>query len=234
MGFSFPQMAISTSVSRLAVYYARHGLGATFRRTSLALTRGVFSNRMVVFYCDLASVSPAVVSIPDSLTVRRQRGLVELGELELHELTAFWNPTVALRNIKERFAQGANLWIIKSDGQLAGFGWTLKGRTIEPHYVRLGPEDVHLFDFHVFPQFRGLGLNPVLVKAILRTLAQESAGRAFIEAAEWNKPQLSSLTKTPFQKLGLARKFTLLGRTTVRWQGAKAVEKVINSATGGD
>src|ERR1019366_6164229 len=45
------KMAISTSISRLAAYYKRHGFGATMRRAALAVERGLFSNRMVVFYC---------------------------------------------------------------------------------------------------------------------------------------------------------------------------------------
>ena len=72
------------------------------------------------------------------------------------------------------------MWLIKSAGKLAGFGWTLQGDTIEPHYFPLAQDDVHLFDFHVFPQYRGQGLNPFLVNYILHSLASESSGRAFI------------------------------------------------------
>ena len=76
---------------------------------------------------------------------------------------------------------------------------------------------MHLFDFHVFPQYRGRGINPFLVTHILESLARVGAGRAFIEAAEWNKAQLSSLTKTPFRRLGMARKLTIFRRTIVLW-----------------
>ena len=100
-----------------------------------------------------------------------------------------------------------------------------KGRTVEPHYFRLGPDDVHLFDFHVFPQYRGQGVNPLLVSYILRSLAAEGQGRAFIEAAEWNQAQLASLRRTPFRRLGSARKFTLFRYTMVCWDENKAVEQ---------
>ncbi len=33
--------------------------------------------------------------------------------------------------------KGALLWLIKSEDGLAGYGWTLQGRTIEPHYFPL-------------------------------------------------------------------------------------------------
>jgi ribosomal protein S18 acetylase RimI-like enzyme len=88
---------------------------------------------------------------------------------------------------------------------------------MERHYFPLGPDDVHLFDFHVFPQYRGQGTNPLLVTRILQGLATEGASRALIEAAEWNQAQLSSLAKTPFRRLGLARKLTIFDRTIVCW-----------------
>ena len=149
--------------------------------------------------------------------MERHRNQTDLSPQDLQEITSFWNPKLARRNIKERFELGASLWLIKLEDQLAGYGWTLQGRTVEPHYFRLGPDDVHLFDFHVFPQYRGRGVNPSLVSYILRSLAAESHGRAFIEAAEWNQAQLASLRRTPFRRLGSARKFTLFRHTMVFW-----------------
>ena len=49
--------------------------------------------------------------------------------------------------------------------------------------------------------------------------------RAFIEAAEWNQAQLSSLARTPFRRLGWARKVTILGRTVSIWWKGKAAEE---------
>jgi hypothetical protein len=67
-------------------------------------------------------------------------------------------------------------------------------------------------------------MNPSLVGYILRSLAAESHGRAFIEAAEWNQAQLASLRKTPFRLLGWAQKLTILRRTIVYWDQNQAVE----------
>jgi GNAT superfamily N-acetyltransferase len=119
--------------------------------------------------------------------------------------------------MKGRFGKGALLWLIKSEDSLAGYGWTLQGHTVEPHYFPLGKGDVHLFDFHVFPKYRGKGLNPFLVTHILRSVSADGGKRAFIEAAEWNKAQLSSLGRTPFRRLGWARKLTIFRHTIVCW-----------------
>jgi ribosomal protein S18 acetylase RimI-like enzyme len=149
--------------------------------------------------------------------VERKQNRAELNPQDLHEMTRFWNPKLAHRNISQRFDHGASLWLMKADERLAGYGWTLTGRTVEPHYFPLGQDDVHLFDFYVFPAYRGRGLNPLLVSEILHQLASECGGRALIEVAEWNHAQLSSLGKTPFRRLGRARKLTLHHRALVHW-----------------
>ncbi|MGA2071878.1 MAG: GNAT family N-acetyltransferase [Terriglobia bacterium] len=208
-------MGISTSITRLSDFYRRHGSWATIRRASVAATRALFSSRSVLFYCDLARLTTPVAALPSFLEVERKSNAAELSAEDLQEMTGFWSPKLVNRNMKERFGKRASLWLIKSAGRLAGYGWTLWGSTVEPHYFPLGHDDVHLFDFHVFPQYRGRGMNPLLVTYILQSLAAEGAGRAFIEAAEWNQPQLSSLFKTPFRCLGKAWKLTFLGRTIV-------------------
>jgi ribosomal protein S18 acetylase RimI-like enzyme len=210
-------MGIANSISRLTEYYKRHGFEATIRRAGLAARRAVFSSRMVVFYCDLAKLTTAPVNIPSSLRVERLRSYSELCRQDLQEMTSFWNPKQANRNIRERFGKGASLWLIKSGEKLAGYGWTLQGHTIEPYYFPLGQDDMHLFDFHVFPEYRGKGINPFLVAHMVDNLAMIGGGRAFIEAAEWNEAQLSSLRKTPFHRLGLARSFAIFGHMFTRW-----------------
>jgi ribosomal protein S18 acetylase RimI-like enzyme len=221
-------MTISTSISRLTSFYTRHGFGATIRRAGLAVKRALFSNRMVVFYCDLAMLTKSSADLPSSVKVERLRNYAELSPQDLQQMANFWNPRQAHRNIRERFDQGASLWLIKSGENLAGYGWTLRGSTIERHYFPLTQDDVHLFDFHVFPGYRGRGMNPLLVTHILDSLASECGFRAFIEAAEWNEAQLSSLRKTPFRRMGCARKSTILHRTIVCWARDKTVRQIQN------
>lgn len=219
-------MAISTSISRLKAYYTRHGFGATIRRAGLAVRRALFAGHMVVFYCDLAKQTSPAVGSASSLQIDRLRSEAELSPENLQEMTSFWNPKLARGSIKERFAKGASLWLIQSEDRLAGYGWTLQGRTIEPYYFPLAQEDMHLFDFHVFPQYRGRGINTYLVTYILGDLATNCGGRAFIEAAEWNEAQLSSLRKTPFRRIGRARSYTVFGHTFVSWVENETVKQI--------
>ena len=160
-------MSVSNSISRLTAYYQRHGLAATIRRSQLAGKRAIFASRMVVLYCDLDERRLPHVNIPATLRVERVRALAELSAEHLQAITSFWNPKLANRNIQERFEKGASLWLVESQKQLAGYGWTLKGETIAPYYFPLAPDDIQLFDFYVFPKFRGRAIHWLLTGHIL-------------------------------------------------------------------
>ncbi len=215
----------SNPISRVTVYFKRHGLRATLRRLGLAAKRSLFSSRMVLFYCDLRALRSQADELPNSLKVKRYGSQADLNPQDLQEITSFWNPDLALRNLNERFGLGAVLWLIRFEDKLAGYGWTLQGRTVEPHYFPLGEDDVQFLDFHVFPKYRGRALDWFLMTHILHELAAEGKGRAFGEAAEWNQASLSSFGTTPFRCMGWARKFTAFGRTFVCWEENKAVER---------
>jgi len=166
---------------------------------------------------------PASISDwPNHLKVDRKQSQEEIDEQDLQRIVNFWNPRLARRNLAERFKAGATLWLIRSDGQLAGYGWTLTGRTMRPYFFPLGTNDVHLFDFLVFPEFRGRRINPSLVTYILDRLSQEGRDRAFIEVGEWNQRELTSLSKTAFHFLGVARKMSLFKWTIVDWNRDRA------------
>ncbi|HTS07805.1 MAG TPA: GNAT family N-acetyltransferase [Candidatus Eisenbacteria bacterium] len=210
-------MSIFNGIQRLREYQRRHGLVATLERATLAMRRALLSSHSVLFYCDLAGQVKASAGLPASLQVERKKSLSELGSDDLQDILNAWNASAAERNMKERFAMGASLWLIKSGGKLAGYGWTLQGRTVEPHYFPLAPDDVQFLDFYIFQRYRGKAIDWFLMTYILRRLAAEGLARAFGEAAEWNQASLSSFRITPFRFLGRARKVTILGRTVVSW-----------------
>ncbi len=187
-------------------------MSATLRRAWLALRRAASPDKMVLFACALpVSTAPLM-----SGTLERKQNQEALSAEDLARLLSHWNPDALRQLIAERFAANAELWLLREAGTLAACGWTLKEKTMEPHYFPLQPGDVHLFDFFVFPEFRGRSLNPALVGQILAALSREGLKRALIEAAPWNHAQLASLKKTPFARLGLARK-SFFGKPTVVW-----------------
>jgi hypothetical protein len=217
-------MRVSDSISRLVDYYRRHGLGATIRRAKLAGQRALFADRMVVFYCDLDERRLRPVNLPKAFSVKRLKALNELSAQNLQEITDFWNAKLANRRIRDRFDKGASLWLVESEDRLAGYGWTLEGQTIAPYYFPLGPDDVQLFDFYVFPTFRGRAIHWVLTSYILHLLATEGRSRAFADTAEWNLAQLASFKMTPFRRLGVARSFATHGHSLTSWVKNETIE----------
>ena len=196
------------------------------RRAGLGVRRSLFAGRMIVFYSDLSTPSGRPVNIPSSMRVDRLLSETELTQSDFQEITSFWNPKQARRNVKERFAKNASLWLIKSEDRVAGYGWTIQGRTIAEYYFPIGTNDVQLFDFYVFPKFRGRAIHWLLTAYILQTLATEGAARAYADTAEWNQAQLSSFRMTPFRRLGLVRSFTIFGHTFASWVEDETVKQI--------
>ena len=223
-------MRILDFVSRVRNYIRRHGTRATMRRFRVGVQRASHAGKMAVFCCDLQPLELPPMSHAEPLTVERVNTLGELGADRFRTMTTFWSPKLADRNIRERFARGASLWLAMAGDTLAGYGWTLQGATMEPYYFPLAQDDVHLFDFQIFPAFRGRGINPFLVTAILAGLAHEGRARAFIEAAAWNDAQLASLRKTPFRLLGTVRSLTIAGHPVVMWSGRSRPALITSSA----
>jgi GNAT superfamily N-acetyltransferase len=174
---------------------------------------------MVLYSCELP-ISPA--GSPAGV-LDRKKNFESVSADEMNRIGSHWNPTATRKLAVQRFAANAELWLLRWNGTIAAYGWTLKGKTVEPHYFPVQPDDVHLFDFFVFPEFRGRNLNPSLVSQILVETGREGCRRALIEAAAWNTAQHSSLAKTPFKKLGVARKFSLGKSTYVTWSKSAKV-----------
>lgn len=205
------------------VYYGRHhGLRATLARLGLALHRAWSGDRMILYGCDLATDEAVRLEDSHHVRVERKRAEAELDPPDLNRIVQVTTPAFTRRQVAERFERGASVWLARVDEKLAGYGWTLRGNTMEPHFFPLEDNDVHLFDFYVFPEFRGRRVNPILVSHILAALRREACGRAYIEAAEWNIAQLRSLSKLPVRKLGAARKVCFLRRTIVIWSSQTA------------
>jgi len=212
-------MILFDSITRLRTYFRRHGVKATLDRALLSVWRSIMASRMCVFYCDLTQTvnSPSATFLPAHVKVERKDTFEQIDPQDWQAMVNFWNPELTSRLFVERLHGGASIWMIRSAGKLAGYGWSMTGHTIAPHYCPFGADDVHFFDFLVFPEFRGQQFNPALVNYMLGQFAAEGRTRAYIEAAEWNLPQLNSLRKTNFRSLGIARKTSLFGRTFVQW-----------------
>jgi hypothetical protein len=216
-------MSISNSILRITEYYRRHGIESTIRRFGLAMRRMLLYSRMVVFYCDLYEHEISDVKMSNGLYVERIHTLMELRTEYLHAMIESWNPTIAERNITEQFEKGALLWLVICNEQLAGYGWTMQGKTIGRYYFPLGANDVQLFDVYIFPRCRGRALHWLLTCHILSTLASAGRSRVYADTGEWNQAQLAAYTMTPFNILGMVRLYKIFGQVHTCWIASESV-----------
>jgi len=226
--------AVFEPVSRMAAFWKRHGARRTLQRFGVFVKRLFSGGRMVLYSYDFPKAGDARSQfslLPAQVSVERKRRLSEIDPQDWQKILNFWNPDLCQRNFAERFGKGATAWLVRCDGTLAGYGWTMIGQTIAQHYHPLGANDVHMFDYLVFPEFRGRNINPLLVTYILHQMAEEGRTRAYTEVKEWNQPPLASLCKTPFQLMGAARKVSLFGRTYVEWSSAEKLLRAPNTPT---
>ncbi|HWP84931.1 MAG TPA: GNAT family N-acetyltransferase [Terriglobia bacterium] len=217
-------MSFTNALPRLIAYRRRHGLRATLKRATTELRRTLFASWRAVNCCDLLDLRGMPAKLPAGLQVQRKRNAAEIAAQDLAEILKHGIPAIIRRRMEARFEAGAVLWLIKSGNRLAGYRWSLQGRTMEPFFFPLTPKDVHLFDLLIFPEYRRQGLNQRSLQYVLSRLAEEGAERAFSDVAEWNRAQLASLRDTPLRPFGWARRFAFLRYNLVLWNTRRPLD----------
>ena len=221
-------MSISHAVSRLSTYYRRHGFRASAERAWLFVRQSFSSGKMVVFYWDLTghSKSSANDSLPDHLTVERKSSREEIDSSDWSQIINFWNPEICEPLFSLRLKQGATIWLLRSEGKLAGYIWTVIERTLDPYYYPLAAGDAHLYDSLVFPEYRGRRFHLYLLNYVMTEMKAQNMSRAHFDVAEGNRASLSSTAKTAYPRhlVGVARKATFFGRTFVEWTPLQQLE----------
>lgn len=206
-------------IRRIVFFFRKNGLRSTIHRSWTAVQRIRHFGKMCLYECSLPMIEPG---LDGGVIVER---VVDgaLAEEDRVRLLDSWDPDAKARQMADRFAAGSELWLARLNGILAGYGWTLQGRTVEPYFFPLQQQDVHLYDFFVYPEFRGQGVNIALVNRILCALDGGTVRRALIECAAWNASQLRSLAKTRFHFYAVASKWDFLGRTLVFWHSRRGI-----------
>jgi len=157
-----------------------------------------------------------------SILVERKGKFDEIAREDMDVLLSYWNRELKLKQMKDRFDRGAQLWLLKKGGKLAGFRWVLRGRTMEPYFFPLTRDDAHVFDAEVFPQFRGKGIDSRLNNYLISKLKEEGVRRVLSEIYSWNTAGLSSIAKTDFNRIAVGRRIRILNRTIVIWSRVSA------------
>lgn len=111
---------------------------------------------------------------------------------------------VSQANIEKRLATANNAYIAFLAEQPAGYGWSAD-RTVGVGDIDwpLGPPDRGLWDFATLPAFRGRGIYPHLLQAILRAEEAEAA-RFWIGHRADNNASERGIVKAGFQFVNIA------------------------------
>lgn len=105
--------------------------------------------------------------------------------------------------VARRWADGNVLYGALLDGEPAGYGWLAReaGRIDELQLAwRIPPREVYLWDFVTQPRFRGHGVYPLLLQAIIT--AEPETDRFWIGYEEHNAASARGIAKAGFRIVG--------------------------------
>jgi CelD/BcsL family acetyltransferase involved in cellulose biosynthesis/GNAT superfamily N-acetyltransferase len=166
----------------------------------------VYEEPYIFYYTDLTERKSTGSILPAGISIECCKSDADISQQDRKALLAHLMEKNLRRNIEERFAKGALFWLVKVDGELAGFIWTIRGATVEPYINPLTADDVHLCDNLMFEEFRGRGINKVLLNFVLYEMQKQHCVYVYCETHITNTPEIRTLAKEDFHKRGLAKK----------------------------
>jgi len=204
-------------LTRFMKYYREKGVWKTLRRMYEQPYRLLFKGQMCLYYADMNQLSESVLNLPNGITIECKKKYNEAIGSEMQRMIDYWDKENETDKVRERFEKGAILWIIKLDENIAGFGWSIRGKMVHPFYLPLTPHDAVLFSYEIFEEYRGCSLYTLLLNFIFGRLKLEGVGRAFIFVSAWNTPSIRGIEKSCFRKFCKARRFHPFGRNITIW-----------------
>jgi len=201
---------------RIIKYYKINGFRKTVGRVPTVFLRSTLLNKYYLYCHDLNNIVETNENFSYEVAVKRF--VDEINDLENKSLVKNGNRELCEFKLSTRFDKGAYVWFLKSGGEVLGFIWSIRKKPVSPYFFPLSNHDVHLFDNEIFLDYRGKGLNSILVSHVLNGLRESGFQSAYIETAIWNTQEQKSLSKMKFEIIGLARKIALWNRVYVIWE----------------
>ncbi len=187
-------------------YYRRNGFWKSARQLFKKIKENMMPEPDVIYYADLAGLKANSSIGQDAIRIVERKAAAEITVEERDVLYDQIGRKLIEPQLAERFERGASAWFVYWKEQFAGMVWTLAGDTMEPFYYFIPPQDVHVFNNVIFPEYRGKGINPVLIETVLVRLSERGFVRAYIETLVSNLAEQKSLARTRFRPMGTARK----------------------------
>lgn len=196
------------SFKRLISYYTQHGFIETMTRVIRTLDRMFRRNESVLLFADIADLKNETIELPIQCTIEKITRKEDLASKDLEKILSHSHSGIIEHQMNERFIKGAILWILKSDGNIVGFEWSLRGENATEHYFfPMTPNDAVIFNAHIWEAHRGKGYHAILVNHILMNLSKEGATRVYTDVKAWNSSSMAIINKSWLRPFGIARKF---------------------------
>ncbi|MGB5157634.1 MAG: hypothetical protein WBN77_09395 [Desulfobacterales bacterium] len=209
---------------RMKVLYLRvrsDGITAAIRWLITTVYHRTIPQKQVIWCTDITEINPEGFSIPDNLKIKYFYSIDQVDKEDLKTLTKYGGTelmgSAASSIIHDRFAKGAVLWLLKENGKLAGYRWTIVNKHMLPPYVPHTESDVHIIGTEVFPGFRDRELFQIFIKYSNITLKNEGFKRNYSETYLYNKRAVKAILKIGARKIGIARRFSFFGKNVVIW-----------------
>jgi RimJ/RimL family protein N-acetyltransferase len=119
--------------------------------------------------------------------------------------------------IRERFDKGFVLWLLKENGHLAGYSWTIVNNHVTPTYIPHLETDAHIIGLEIFPKYRGGHIFRLFYEEIKIALKKEGSKRLYFEIFLYNKRAIKAFLKTSTRKIGIATPYNLFGKNVIAW-----------------
>lgn len=199
-------MAKQFWLERLARYYRSKGLASTVKQIGQKIKDSVCRKPYYLYAVDLADRADCENELSSSIEVVAYQKEADVPSEIVQPFFERLGEKAMRHYMNVRFGKGAWLWVVCMDRQAAGYLWSIRGGTVEPHYFPLTANDVNLFDDMILEPYRGRGLNAMLINLVLSELKKQSVVRVFIDTQTTNRAEIRSLAKTDFKVFVCARK----------------------------
>jgi hypothetical protein len=206
-------------LKRLLKEIGKRGVFGGIKWMTIEIERKIFPHRQVIWLVDLMEICDEKFALPDDIKIKRYNGEdeIEHGDyIRLVETGTELMGSNAKNIIKKYFNKGAQLWLMKKNGQLAGYKWSIVKEPLLPTYIPHTEKDVHGMAGEMFEEFRGKGLFQIFTNYQLIALKKDGFSRLYSESYVWDKLAVRALSKI-YRKIGEATIFRIRGKKIVIW-----------------
>lgn len=207
-------------LKRIADIVKSEGITAGITWLITTVYHRVIPQKQVIWLADLIKLDSERFSIPDNIEIQRFNSIDEVDKKDYKSLIECGTDLMGSAGsilVRERFDKGFVLWLLKENGQLAGYRWTIVNNHVTPTYVPHTETDAHSIGIEIFSDFRGSHLFRLFDEGIKIALKKEGYKRFYSETFLYNKRAIKAILKTSSRKIGIATRFNIFGKNVIAW-----------------